>query len=235
MDSGEGIQAEDHLIVPAGATLTLSSEFDGSLSAILAGQNVAAAFTNLDGTTPARLPEVPGDQNSQWKFRAEGGLFDISTFDNSDTFDLPEFLVEMRWVRYQPLTFDVYVPYFLQTVVESLKARHGFAGRLFVFEGLPREQIQAVVNQTQAAGVRGSVGFSLTFFETHDQTDLQCHEEALGLRMLGVHRTSEYANAQDSLTLGSFNREVEAHDIREAFVMGGVFDVSTFDTHYGFQ
>ena len=236
LDSGEGIQSDDSLIVPAGETLRLSSELDGSLSAILAGQNVATAFTNLDGTTPARLPEVPGDRDSEWKFRAKGGLFDISTFDRSNTFDLPEYLVEMRWVRYEPLTFDVYVPYFLQNVVESLKARHGFAGSLFVFEGLPREQIQTVVNQTQAAGVRGSVAFSLTFFETHDQADFQVHEKkALGFRVSGVHQTLEDADTQDSLSLGSFNRETEAHDVAETFVMGGVFDVSTFDTHYGFQ
>jgi hypothetical protein len=39
----------------------------------------------------------------------------------------------------------------------------------------------------------------------------------------------------DSLSVGSFNRESEAQDLREVFVIGGVWDVSTFDGTYGFE
>jgi hypothetical protein len=41
--------------------------------------------------------------------------------------------------------------------------------------------------------------------------------------------------AADALTLGSLNREAEAHDVGETFVIGGVWDVSTFDGSFGLQ
>lgn len=228
LGSTQGIRSKDTLVIPSGSTLILSSEPNGSLSALVDGQDVDDQFTNLDGSTPARLPTIPR-ANSQWRFRAQSALFDLGMFEN-ETFDLPQFSVEFRWVRYQPLTFEVYVPYFLAEAVQALIQRYGFPGTaddILKFKGLPREQIQTVVNQTKAAGIRGSVQFSLNFSEIHQQTDR--------LQIWGMHQTQENANASDSLDLGSFNREIESHTVNEVFMLGGIFDVSTFDTNYGFQ
>src|SRR5919202_1702631 len=218
-----GVKAEPDLVVPAGKSLVLSAEANGLLSAAIDLDDVTRYFTNLDGTVPAILPDVPA-QRSEWTFRARSGVVDISAFDGADTFDLPRFRVELAWLRRQPLTFDVHVPYFLQEVVAALRERHGYTGELFVFQGLPPEAIQQVVDQTRAAGVRGSVQFTLDFFETHDQA------EQLAFR--ADHRLAEDAGATETLVVGSVDARVETHQIGEVFALGGVFDVATFDTDF---
>jgi hypothetical protein len=225
-DINQGVRSQDSLVIPADATLVLSVESDNSFSAVLNGREVADQFTNLDGSRPARLPPIPRAR-SEWKFRAQSGLYDLTQFDMEETFDLPQFSVEFLWIRYQPLTFEVYVPYFFEEVVQAIEKRYNYPRKLLEFQGLPREFIQTVVNQTKAAGVLGSVQFSLNWFETHDQTD--------SLRLAGHHTVRENLDAQDSFDLGSFNRIVEPHGMEEVFIIGGVFDVSTFDTNYGFQ
>ena len=168
LGSGQGIKSTDDLLVPPNATLSLAAFDTGELDARLAGQNVTTFFTNLDGSAPAILPAVPG-QRSQWRFRAESGVFDVSVdvggFSASDTFDLPDFSITLRWERRQPLTFDVFVPYFLSDVVQGLAARYHYTGTLFVYEGLPLDVIQEVVDQTRAAGVRGNLHLALNFYE----------------------------------------------------------------------
>lgn len=223
----EGIASKDALAVLPGETLLLSTDAGGNLSAVIGTRDVSGLFTNLDGSEPAVLPEVPPGR-SEWRFRAQSGLFNFSKFDENETYDLPEFEVEMSWLRYEPLTFDVHVPYFLEESVNRLVERHQYSGNLFAFQGLPLERIQEVVDQTRAAGVRGQVHFSLNWVEDHDQREEHT-------RISAVHRASEDAGAADSLSVGSFNREAEAHDLGEAFVIGGVWDVSTFDGSYGFQ
>jgi hypothetical protein len=76
--------------------------------------------------------------------------------------------------------------------------------------------------------VRGHVHFSLNWADDHDQ-----YEERTVIE--GLHRASEDAAAADSLSVGSFNRETEVQNLGEVFVIGGVWDVSTFDGSYGFQ
>jgi hypothetical protein len=227
LGTGKGVRSKDELIIPEGESLILLSQSDGSLSAVLGPADVSELFTNLDGSVPAVLPEVPLER-SEWRFRAQSGLFDVGAFDGDDTFDPPEFEVEMSWVRYQPLTFDVHVPYFLQQSVADLTERYGYEGSPFVFQGLPLERIQEVVDQTRAAGVRGEVYFSLNLFESHDQ-----HEGRLAT--LAFHSAQENAASTDSFALGSFNREAETHNLGETLVIGGVWDVSTFDEQHGFQ
>jgi uncharacterized lipoprotein YddW (UPF0748 family) len=134
----------------------------------------------------------------------------------------------MSWTRYEPLSFDVHVPYFFQQSVDQLREQHKYPDRIFAFQGLPQERIQVVVDQTRAAGVRGHVHFSLNWLEDHDQREAST-------RIAAHHRVFENAGARESLTVGSFNREAESHDLGEVFVVGGVWDVSTFDGSYGFQ
>jgi hypothetical protein len=220
-----GVKAEPDLVVPVGKSLVLSAEENGRLSAAIDLDDVTRYFTNLDGTVPAILPDVPA-QRSEWTFRARSGVHDIGAFD-TDTFDLPLFRVELSWLRRQPLTFDVHVPYFLQDVVETLRQRHGYTGELFVFQGLPPEAIQQVVDQTRASGVRGSVQFSLDFFETHEQ-----HEQ---LALEGAHRLAEDAGMSETLAVGSVDARVETHDVGEVFALGGIFDVATFDAAFVFE
>jgi len=133
LDSGEGLLADDAFIVPQGQTLILSAKADGSLVAFLNEIEVSAFFHSLGDGDPI-LPEVPRAP-SRWHFIAEGALFDTSTFDEQDRYDRPLFSIEMAWQRYEPLSFDVYVPYFLQTAVGALKAAHKYPGEIFVYEG----------------------------------------------------------------------------------------------------
>jgi hypothetical protein len=225
LDSGDGIRSLDPLVVPEGATLRLSATDDGSLNAFLGITDVRGQFTNLDGSTPAVMPVMPEHANS-WRFTAQSGLFDISIFDQADTFDPPLFSVEMTWRSFAPLTFDVIVPYFLRRAIENLKSLHGYTGEIFAFEGLDYSTIQQVVDQSRAAGVQGTVQFSLTAVEVHNQREV--------LRLDGVHRHQEDANQRDALTTASGARLVEAHDVDARLSLGGIFNVSSFDQSFGF-
>jgi hypothetical protein len=237
-----GVKSKDALLLRSGESLILSATANGNLSAAVGVEDKSGSFTNLDGTEPAIMPEVPLDR-SEWKFRAHSGLFDISTFDD-DTYDLPHYEIEMSWTRYEPLSFDVHVPYFFQAAVEQLEEQHHYDGGIFAFQGLPLETIQEVVDQTRAAGVRGHVHFSLNWAENHGQTDTprkedfdtaRKEEKPCPFRIEASHRAPENAGAADSLDVGSFNREAESQDLSDTFVLGGVWDVSTFDGSYGFQ
>jgi hypothetical protein len=226
VDASQGIKSDETLVVPPGSTLVLTARPDGALSAVLGGQDVTGSFTNLDGSTPPVLPPVPL-AHSEWHFVARGGLFDLSAFDAAETFDPPMFRVELSWPRTQPLTFDLVVPYFLQSVVAQLVARHGYTGEVFVFQGLPLDAIPQVVDATRAAGVRGNVHFSLEFFEDHGQYDQ--------LRADAVHHVTEDAGAADALTMGSLNTITESEDAADRFGLAGLFDVSTFDGPFSYD
>ena len=79
-----GIRTIEALVIPPGETLVLTALNDSLLSAAMGFQELATQFTNLDSTTPARLPEVPVGR-SVWTFRAQSGVFDISPFDDFNT------------------------------------------------------------------------------------------------------------------------------------------------------
>lgn len=221
-----GVRSRPSLLVPEGSSLVLTALSGGQLNALLDGVDVSARFTNLDGSVPAILPQVPAE-GGDWVFRARGGLYDISQLDLGDSYDLPEFSVTMEWTRYKPLSFVVHVPYFLKETVENLAQIHNYNGDLFVFEGLPPEAIQAVIDQTRAAGVRGSVQFSLRLYEKHDQREQLLQD--------GTYALNEDADARDQLRVGSINRVDETHDAQDTLIIGGVFDVSRFDDGFGFQ
>jgi hypothetical protein len=227
LDKGTGVKSDEALVVPRSGILVLSADEHGRLIATIGAEDVSELFTNLDGTTPALLPEVP-PHRSEWRFRAQSGLYGIGEFDGDDTYDLPSYQVEMSFTRHERLTFDVQVPYFLKNSVDALRERHDYDRDLFVFQGLPHQRIQEVVDQTRAAGVRGNVIFTLDFYETHDQREERC-------ATLAVHRASENMAADDALTLGSINREAEDQDMEEVFVIGGVWDVAAFDGSFSFQ
>jgi len=221
-----GIRSTEAIVIPQGSTLVFTALENGRLSATTGLTELAAGFTNLDGSTPALLPEVPVGR-SRWRFQARSALFDISLFDEVNTYDLPTHQVEMNWLRYEPLTFDVHVPYFLKDAAAELVAFHGYPGSLFVFEGLPIETLVDVVDQTRAAGVRGSVQFSLNFLDVHEQREQ--------LRMAGQHSIAETLDVSETLTAASMNDFQERHEIAETFVIGGVWDVSPFDQGHGFE
>ncbi len=222
--TGQGVLSEDGLVCPEGQTLFLSASSDGSITAFLGATDVSARFHGLGGG-PAILPEVPR-QPSQWRFTAQGALFDASVFDVDDTFDLPYFRIEMSWRSYEPLTFDVYVPYFLKTVVNELKLQHNFPSEIFVYEGLDLKTIQQVVDQTRAAGVRGNVHFSLNFRDDHTQSET--------FQLDSVHHVEEQAGATETLLVSSNNLLSEPHEPNEHFAVGGVFNFSRFDSVFAF-
>ncbi len=226
LDTGEGIRSRDALRVNPGETLVLSADGTGALRAHVGLTEVTGQFTAWDGVSPPRLPPLPGVP-TQWEFTAVAGTWDLSTFDDTEGFDFPDFNARFDWVRYQPLTFDVIVPYFIREAVEALEARTGFAGRLTRYERFPLEVIQRVVDQTRAAGVRGMVHFSLNFTE-----DQGAQEQWAGLLQ---HAHRETQGQDESLTVGNLTTLAETQDMQESFALGGVFDISGFDGSFGFQ
>ena len=225
LDVGLGVRSGEALAVAAGSTLVLTNGADGTLSAVLDGHDVTGTFTDLAGNLPAALPPVP-QTHSEWRFRANGARFDVSLFDAPETFDLPAFRVTFAWSRAQPLTFDVVVPYFVQTVVADLVARHGYKGDVFIYQGLPLDVIPQIVDQTRAAGVQAGVHFSLEFLEAHNQRDR--------MTVAADHRVTEDADAFDALTMGSLNTLVEEQDAADRFGFAALFDVSTFDGPFSY-
>lgn len=222
---GPGLVSTNELFFPDGSTLTLRADESGMLRAALGLDDVTASFTTLDGRRPVPLPFVPQGR-SRWRITVSGVPFDHGVFDEY-AFGPPDAHVALRWRRARPLTFEVHVPYHLQTVVDALRERHGYAGQLFVFEGMPREAIQEVVDDTRAAGVEGSVHFTLQARDRLDATER--------LRIELTHRAAENTGLREALTVGSVQRVRESHDLTERIRLGGTFDVSTFDTDHGFN
>lgn len=228
LDSGQGVESGDSFIVPEGQTLFLSAGPAGSLRAFMGGADVSSSFASIGGGSPL-LPPVPRI-SSTWRFTSQSALFDQASFDGEDSFDRPRFRLEMNWRSYQPLTFDVSIPFFLKTAVERLKQTHGFSGQLFVFEGLDLETIQDVVDQTRAAGVRGRVHFAL-FFPLDSQEGLrtEMHDQSERFSIQGLHQAREDAATQESFSVGSINEQAEDHGQQARFGVGGVFDLTNFD------
>ena len=249
----DGFQSQNGFIMPEGATLYLSGDKDGNLKAVLNSQDVTAYFTALAGGSPGpRLPAVqPG--HSEWTFRATSGAWDESVFDAGlfgavDSFGpsdadpagvaAPLFEVRLQQGQRTPLEFDVKVPYFLKQAVEQLATLHKYPSHLLLaFEGLPPERIQDVVNQTRAAGVRGTVQFTLNLYDDHSLDDgwIASDGRRFTTRFQAVQHSVEEAGAQEGLfALGTVDKEREAHDVSEHFLIGGVFDRTAFDGSYGF-
>lgn len=222
---GPGLMSTDDLFFPDGSTLTLRADENGMLRAAIGLDDVTASFTTLDGQAPVPLPFVPQGR-SRWRITVSGTPFDLGLFDEH-AFGPPDAHVELRWRRARPLTFEVHVPYHLQAAVDALRERHGYTGQLFVFEGLPREAIQEVVDDTRAAGVEGSVHFTLGARDRLDASER--------LRIELTHRSTENTRLRETLTVGSVQRSRESQDLTERIRLGGTFDVSTFDTDHGFN
>jgi hypothetical protein len=226
VDTATGIRCLDAFIVPEGKTLTLSADSDARLNATLDGADVSSFFVNLNGSSPAVLPSVP-IVRSQWKFRARSAIFDLASFDGADRFDLPQYHVALSLVTFRPLTFDVLAPYFLQQTVAALRDRYQYPGELLVYQGLPPDKIQQVIDDTRAAGVSGSIQFSLNFIDDHNLRE--SFQSAVDVHQL------EDAGARDSLLAADFNEFTESQDADERFAVGAVFNVALFDRGYGFM
>jgi hypothetical protein len=225
LDTATGVRSIDAFTLDPGVMLRLAADADRRLSASIGTRDVSSSFVNLDGSTPPRLPLIP-DGRSEWRFRASGGFFDTGVLD-TDVFDQPDFHVEQSRVRLQPLTFDVEVPFFLQDAVAALKERYRYPGELLVFESLPPESIQGVIDETRAAGVRGSIRFSLNFYDDHPMREAST--------IFGLRRDVETQDAAESMIVSNVNQNRESHDAADQFAVGGVFDISHFDGVYGFQ
>ena len=221
LDSGAGIRSDATLRVNPGETVVLTANDQGALTASIGTTDITARFKAWDGASPPLLPSLPFGLTTQWKLTARAGTFGTSTFDDTEGFDTPLFAVSFQWVRRLPLTFDVIVPYFLPDSITKNTSL------FFFWEGLPREVIQKVVDQTRAAGVRGSVHFSLRFDEDHAVED----------RLAGLleHRIRETQDASEAMAVGSVNTATEDHQMDESFAVGGVFNVSRFDGSTGFN
>jgi hypothetical protein len=226
LDTGQGIKSRSTLRVNPAETLYLTADGTGAIRVEVAGAEVTGQFTAWDGVGTPRMPPLPGP-STQWKFTAMAATFDYARFDDTEGFDLPEFSVRFDWTRRLPLTFDVIVPYYIGSAVELVRKRAGYQGSLQLFEGLPLEVIQSVVEQTRAAGVRGRVHFTLNFAEDH----------ATGESVAGLleQATRESQDVLDTLAVGSINTGQERHDASDTLALGAVFDISTYDGSFGFH
>ncbi len=73
----------------------------------------------------------------------------------------------------------------------------------------------------------GRVKYSLNFLDIHNQNE--------HLNLTSTHTITEDAGATEELTLGSFQRRLESHNVTDKLSLGGVFDISTFDTNFSFS
>jgi len=245
-DTGTGIISIGEVEVPQDGTLVLAGEGAANFSASIGTTDVTSWFVAADGGSPPALPDVPAG-GSKWIFTAaRAGEFDHSTFDRNETFDAAAFSVRMEWTRYQPLVFDVVVPYFVSAAVTRILAGTGYESRFKVFQGLSLDAIQKVVDASRAAGVRGMVQYSLSLpGESADKTPWEDHgalddgnekgTKDAGLWKFGVDRRGEVHDASESLNVGAFDSALEMHNAVEHFALGGVFNYSVFDGSFGFQ
>lgn len=234
-DTGEGVRSKGYFEVPEGHTLVLAGEGISGFSASIGTEDVSAFFEDMGGAAP-RLPEVPSG-DSRWIFRADrAAIFDVSAFDRSESFDAAAFSVSMAWTRFQPLMFDVIVPYFVEAAIRRIVAASGYDGRFRIFKGLSLPAMQKVVDRSRAAGVRGMVQYSLTL--PGESTEQNPWEDHGALEYFAGHlqdQRREVHSASESLMVGALDSESEYHNAQEHFAIGGVFNVSVFDGSFGFQ
>jgi hypothetical protein len=235
-DTGAGIRSKPGFQVPQGATLLLANSASGQFTASIGTSDVSGHFTDIDGTSPPQLPAVPQGA-SRWTFSSGGsGFFDVSTFDQGQTFDAAEFQVRMAWLRYQPLVFDVIVPYFIDKAVQTLINTTQYQSRFNLFQGMSLDTIQRVVDRNRAAGVRGTVQYSLKLpAESTDGTPWEDHKVAERFSGDLENTHLETQAADESLLVGALENSSENHAIEERFAIGGVFGVAVFDGAFGFQ
>jgi hypothetical protein len=235
-DTGAGIMSKREFTVPEGSELVLAGQGTANFSASIGTANVTSSFVDVDGTSPPALPPIPAG-GSKFIFSVkQGGAFDVSQFDRNGTFDAAVFAVRMEWTRFQPLTFDVVVPYFVDAAVARILAGTVYERRFKLFKGLSHDAIQRVVDASRAAGVRGMVQYSLSLpGESTERTpwEDQNATDAFSLSVANHHH--ETHDADESLAAGAFSSTAEVHDAGEHFAIGGVFNHSVFDRSFGFQ
>jgi len=224
VETNAGFRSLDSFVLPRGQTVVFTAAPGGGLSALVEGRELASRFVALVGNAPAAMPAVPAEA-SRWVFQAQGGLFDVASFDAAGA-DLPAFHVVVSRVVYEPLTFDVQVPFFLQESVRQLKRLHRYGGDILVFEGIAPHRIQQVVNQTRAAGVRGAVQFTLHFL------DDQAAQDSFAADWQA--RWRETQDTSDTMTAANTNDYDEDHATRDRLTLAGVFDVSRFEGPFGY-
>jgi len=235
-DTGEGIKSKPGFQLREGETLLLANSATGKFSASIGTTDVSNDFTDIDGTSSPRLPTVPQGA-SRWVYSSAGsGLFDVSTYDNQQTFNAAAFSVKMAWVRYQPLVFDVIVPYFVDKAVKSLLNRSQYQSKFKLFKGTSLDAIQQVVNHSRAAGVRGMVQYSLNLpRESMDEQPWEDHAAEDIFSGEVEYSNSEVQDAEEELLVGALDNNSENHETKERFAIGGVFNVAVFDGSFGFQ
>jgi hypothetical protein len=218
---GVGVLSRQDFFLQPGIPLVLTGT-PGGLRALAGGVDVTASFTALDGSGSPTLPQVP-DGPSNWQIHVQGAPFDFARFD-VDSFGPPAVHAVIAWRRATPLTFQVTVPYDVRGAVQALLDRYNYqdTGRIFVFEGLPREAIQQVVDDARAAGVTATVQFAQPL--TADRLDANDV-----VRFQLTQRTAEDAGQNDSTTGGAEVRADDTQQMTDRTVLGGVFDVSVFD------
>jgi hypothetical protein len=227
------IQFRDDFIVQAGkGPMILWPQGEDHPVRIEYPQGVRPSDDPIVGPVPV-LPAIPTER-SEWTFSASGGGFDYARFDGLDSFDFPEFRVNITWVRYPPLSFNVIIPHLIEDALKAIKKKRDFKENLQVFAGRSWNDFQGVLDQVRAAGVRGMVHFSLAFEEDHEVKDSSDGDPHLFLLL--DHSREEATEVDDSaLNLEGVLVWEEEQDMGEGLVLDGVFDVSPYDGIHVFQ
>lgn len=232
--NAETIQFQKDFIVQAGkGPMILWPQSDDHPVRIEYPQGVPPFDDPIVGPVPV-LPAIPTER-SEWTFSASGGGFNYACFDGLDSFDVPpEFRVNITWVRYPPLSFNVIIPHLIEDALMTIKKKREFKENLQVFAGRSWDDFQGVLDQVRAAGVRGMVHFSLAFEEDHEVKDSS--DGYRHLFLLLDHSQEEATEVDDSaLNLEGVLVWEEEQDMGEGLVLEGVFDVSQFDGIHVFQ
>ena len=214
----------------AGQILVFTAQDDGKLKAeIQGGANQTGNFVDLDGVSQASMPIVPPNR-STWLFRNLSGRIDQQAQFDVDSFDpSSQFTIEMRWLKFNPLTFTVTIPYFVREALEAIFKRYSYRADEAIWlmpDGLPIDVLPEVINQTRAAGVQAVVQFVLNFYEDHAMRERFLRQ--------GTFIFDENQDMTDTMAIGNTNSISESQEMDDHFAIGGIFDVATFDSQFVF-
>lgn len=188
-----------------------------------------------------RTPQLPPAE-SRWRFEASIGLshgrfnesfYDLSLFDqprithiglfdtegtNFDeavfTFPDPVIDLSMTMLKLTPASFMVRIPWDIP----------GFTEKFDELTDSPRNQIKYIVNKVKAAGVFAYIAYEKCFVEGQEMEDMLTVQLPL---------KEEHIAEESNFDIGSMHLPYAGgieHELSDALVTSGVFDVTRFDS-----
>ena len=197
-----------------GSSLRLMPDGTASLAGIDVSKRIEYYISD-ELQSEKRTPRIPRSY-SDWKYLDASAFFDFAHFAEN-VFAANEehrIAIQMKWMRYQPATFDVRIP---------IRSKLGEAGDLVGYEKRLRQEVRHLVDHVKSAGVMANVNFFDNFVEKNRVRDLgmqpvltmQCREDSRQKEELKVRAETVYRERQGS--------KDEMHSC-------GVFNMTEFDS-----